>query len=82
MQASTCSLLWWWYKDDTACLMLRLLQKFWNVSKIKLPPASDINLYGMTYTTNMIFTVAITLSAVQPLHSLYYQEFAVIVYNT
>ena len=52
MQASTCPLLWWWHDDYTACSIFRLLQKFCNFSEIKLPPASDIILLGMSYSEN------------------------------
>ena len=65
MQGSTCPLLWWWY-DDTACLTLRLLQKFLNFSEMKLPPASDINLCIMPYSANIFFTAAIRLPTTPP----------------
>ena len=64
MQALTCWLLWWWYADDTACLMLSPLQNLLIFSEIKLVPASDINLHGILYSTNMNFVVAIRLSVV------------------
>ena len=67
MQSPNCPLLWWWYNDDTACSMLRLLQKLMNFSKTKkLLPASDINLHGIPYSANMIFTVMMRFSADNP----------------
>ena len=81
MRVSTCLLHWWWYNDNTACSMLRLLQKFLNFSEMKLLPASVINLWGMPYSANNIFTAAITLCW-QPFHSFYYWELAMVINNT
>ena len=52
--------------DVEAVSEMRLLQKLSNFSEMKLPPASDINLCSMSYLANMIFTVAIRLSADKP----------------
>ena len=48
--------------------MLMLLQKFLKFSEIKLLPASNINLQGMPYSTNMIlnYYTAIRFSADNP----------------
>ena len=45
MHASACPLLCWFYSDDTACHMPSILQKFLNISKIKLVLVSE-NLAG------------------------------------
>ena len=61
MHASTCLLLWWWYDDDTACSIFRLLQKFLNFSKIKLPLAFDIFLLGIMYSEKTTLNANIKL---------------------
>ena len=82
MQASTYPLLWWWYADDTASLMLSLLQNLLNFSEIKLVPESDINLHGTPYSANMPFGVAIRISVDNPSILFYYWEFAMVIYDT
>ena len=50
MHTSTCPLLWGWYDDDTACSIFRFWQNLFNLSEIKLPPASDISFLGKPYS--------------------------------
>ena len=66
MQVAICPLFWWWYDEDTACSMFQLLQKFLNFSEIKLPPASDITLLGMSYSDKTTLNADIKLSADSP----------------
>ena len=66
MHVLTCPRFWRWYTDDTACLMLSLLQNFLNLSETKLVPASDIILHGIPYSANMTFVVVISLSVDSP----------------
>ena len=66
MQASTCPLLWWLYDDDTACLMLNLLQKHLNFSVMKLVPESDTIFYGNKHLAKIILQLLLRYSAAGP----------------
>ena len=66
IQASTWLLLWWWYADDVACSILTDLQNWQNLSDTKLVPMSNISLWGMPYSANIVFTTFIRLSAERP----------------
>ena len=50
IQASTCPFLWMWY-DDITCSMFNLLQKFLNLSELKVVPAFGIIFFGSQYST-------------------------------
>ena len=55
IHASTYPLLCWQYDDKNACSMFRLLPKVLNLSKIILPPESDIIFLGTPYSAKMIY---------------------------
>ena len=46
--------------------MLIAVQNCWNLSEMKLVPASDIIFWGIPYLANIILTVLIRLSADNP----------------